>query len=102
MRPIPKFFITALIAFCWSSLASADPHSPGRSIEPSRFAKITNLQLDAAFESFVSRGNRVVLYGLAGPSTMDCSSKAVSAGLETCVVTSSGPPISMPAALAQH
>ena len=102
MRPIPKILFSALIALSWSSLASADPQDQGQSLDSSQFAIVTNVQLDTVFERFVARGSQPLLYGLTGPTTMDCSNDAVQAGLETCVVTSSGPSMSMPAALAQH
>ena len=102
MRPIPKILFMALMALCWSSLASADPQNQGQSLDSSQFAAVTSLQLDMAFERFATLGSKPGFQGLMGPTTMDCSSDAIQAGLETCVVTSSGPSLSMPAALAQH
>lgn len=102
MRPIPRILFMALIALCWSSLASADPQDQGQSLDASRFAAVTNLQLDMVFERFATLGSNPRFHGLMGPTTMDCSSDAIQAGLETCVVTSTGPSLSMPAALAQH
>ena len=102
MRPISKILFMALIALCWSSLASADPQNQGQSLDASRFAAVTNLQLDMVFERFATLGSNPGFHGLTGPTAMDCSNDAIRAGLETCVVTSSGPAPSMPAALAQR
>ena len=102
MRPLSRTLLGVLLAFCWGGLATADPHNPIQSLDPSAFRAVTNIQLDTAFERFVSRGSSQPLYGLAGPSSMDCTSPATQDGIETCVVTSSGPTTSIPTALAQY
>jgi hypothetical protein len=91
-----------LLAFCWSGLANANPQDPTQSLNPSVFRAITHMQLDAAFERFVSHGRSGSIYGLSGPSSMSCTAAEMHGGIETCVVTTSGPSKSMPAALAQH
>ena len=103
MRPLSRILFGVLLALCWSGLATADPHDPSQSLDVSAFRAVTNMQLDAAFERFVSRGGGQSLRGLAGPSSMECTNPAMHGGIETCVVRSSSPATStIPAALAQH
>jgi len=102
MPSFSRLIFTALIALCWSGLAAASPDDDSRSLDASTLRAITNIQLDAAFESFVSEGRAHVLHGLAGPSTMSCSVAVTPDGIETCLVTTENPTTTVPAALAQR
>jgi hypothetical protein len=102
MRPLSRILFGVSLALCWSSIATAGPTGPTQSLDPSRFRAITNMQLDIAFERFVSLKNIQPLYGLTGPSSMDCTNAAMEDGIETCVVTTRGPASSMPAVLARR
>lgn len=101
MRPLLRILFCALLALGWSGLAAAGPHGQTQPLDSSAFRAMTQLHLDIAFERFVSRRGSARLYGLAGPSSMDCTNAAMNDGIETCVVTTRGPIASMPAALAQ-
>jgi hypothetical protein len=90
------------LAICWSGAATADPQNPTQSLDPSAFRAVTSLQLDLAFEQFVSLEAIEALHGLAGPSSMDCTSALAHDGIETCTVTTVRLAGSMPAALAQR
>ena len=102
MRFTSCLMFTALMALCWSGLAVANPNDKTSSLDASAFRAVTNLQLDSAFESFVSQGRGQSFYGLAGPSSMECSAAAMQGGIETCVVTTQSPMSAVPAALAQR
>jgi hypothetical protein len=102
MRFISRLMFTALIALCWSGLAVADPNESMPSLDASAFRAVTNMQLDSAFESFVSQGRGQSIHGLAGPSSMNCSAAAMQGEIETCLVTIQSPMSAVPAALAQR
>lgn len=102
MRFISRILIGVSLALCWTGVASADTHDPALSSDPSLFWSVTNVKLDGAFERFVMRESRHSLYGLSGPSSMNCTSAAMSNGIETCVVTTRGRDTSIPAALAHR
>jgi hypothetical protein len=103
MRLISRIIVGTLIAFTWTSLASAETTTTQSSIEPGEFAHATEMRLDDEFEKTVSRASEVVLSGLSGPSSMNCSHAVTMTELETCVVTAEGMPrLAAPAALAQH
>jgi hypothetical protein len=100
MRLTPRILFGALLALCWSGLATANPRDPTESLDPSVFRALTNMQLDAAFETVVSQGSDQTIYRLCGPSSMTCEADGTSDGIETCVVTTIVPSKSMPAARA--
>ena len=102
MRLMPKIIAGTLIAFAWTSLASAET-SAQPSIELGEFAHATEMRLDDEIEKTVSRASDAVLSGLSGPSSMSCSHAVTMTELETCVVTANGSTKSgMPAALAHY
>ena len=102
MRPTLKIIVGALLAFCWSNLAIADPPDPTEPLDPAVLRAISNMQLDATFERFVSQGRDRAIYHLSGPSWMTCESAGMLDGIETCVVTTIDASKSTPAALAQY
>ena len=102
MRPLSRILFGVFLAICWSGVATADPQEPTQSLDPSAFRSVTNLQLDLAFERFVSLEAIGALQGLAGPSSMECTSAATHDGIENCIVTTIRLAASMPAALAQR
>lgn len=102
MRPLSRILFGVSLALCWSGIATAGPTGPTQSLDPSTLRAITTMQLDIAFERFVSFENFQPLHGLTGPSSMDCTNTATQDGIETCVVTTRGPASSMPAALANR
>ncbi len=102
MRPIVRIFFTALIALCWSGLATADTTEPTAQIEPSAIRALLNIDLDHDFESIVLPDSQQRLPGLAGPSSMDCSGAESNGGIETCLVTTTTMASTVPAALTQH
>lgn len=102
MRPLTRIFFGVLLALCCSGLAVADPHDPTQSLDSSTIRRLTLVQLDTAFERSASEGSGMSLYGLGGPSSMDCTSSPLQAGIETCVVTTRRRATSMPAALTQR
>lgn len=105
MRLIFRILSGALIAPCWSGLANADPQAWSQPLDVAAIRAITTVQLDAAFENFVSREYHPSFAGLAGPSAMvcikDCQTAEISEPTEICVVTADGPTRMMPAALAK-
>jgi len=102
MRSLSRILFGVLLALCLSSPAIADPHNSSQSLDPSAFRAVTQMRLDLAFERFVSQGSGYALFGLAGPSSMDCTNAAIHDGIETCIVTTRRPTASIPASLAQH
>ncbi len=102
MRPTSRILFGAFIALCWSGLATANPPDPTTSLDPSVFREVSNIQLDSAFEEFVSQDSGRSIRGLSGPSSMDCDDARTKADIETCVVTTRAPRNPAPAALAQH
>ena len=105
MRLISRIILGTLITFTCTSLASAETTTTQPSIERGEFAHATEMRLDDEFEKTVSRASEVVLSGLSGPSSMNCSHAVTMTELETCVVTAEGMPrlaAPAPAALAQH
>jgi hypothetical protein len=102
MRPLSRILFGVFLALCWCVAATADSQDPVRRLDPSAFRAVTNIQLDLAFERFVLLGNAETLFGLAGPSSMDCTRAAANEGIETCVVTTDRLAKSMPAALANR
>ena len=102
MRPTSQILLAALLALCWSGLAAANQNEPVPSLDPSAFRAIMNMQLDSDVEKVALEGDRQVIHGLAGPSSMDCSHGLTKDDIETCVVTTPGPRTVMPTALAQH
>lgn len=107
MRPQSRLLFGVLLALClsglgWSGLASADPHQPRQSLDSSAFRAVTHIQLDIAFERFASQGIDLLLYSMAGPSSMNCTHTGRRGEIETCVVTTHGLAHSIPAALAQR
>jgi hypothetical protein len=102
MRPTPNIILGALLALCWSGLATANPLDPAQPLDPAVLRAMTNMQLDSAFERFVSQGNHQAIYRLSGPSSMTCESSGMLDGIETCVVTTVAYSKSTRAALAQY
>ena len=104
MRPLIQILSGALFTLCLSigGVAAADPDSEVQPLDSAVFQTVTDMQLDTAFERFVSEGSDRSLPGLSGPSSMDCTDKTIKDGIETCVVTTRAPSNSIPAALAQH
>ena len=102
MRSLSRILFGVFLALCLCGTATADPHDPSQTLDPSVFRTITNLQLDLAFERFVTLGTAETLQGLAGPSSMDCTAAAARGGIETCVVTTARLAASIPAALAHR
>ena len=103
MRPISRILFGVSIALCWSGIATAGPLAPAHSPDPSTLRTITNMQLDIAFERFVSLEENIqTLHGLLGPSSMDCTNAVLNDGIETCVVTTRSHASAMPAALANR
>ena len=102
MRPLIQILSGALLALCIAGVAAADPNSPAEPLDSSVFRTVTSMQLDTAFERFVSQDSDRRLTELSGPSSMDCTEKTIQDGIETCVVTTHAPSNSIPAALAQH
>jgi hypothetical protein len=102
MQPTLKILFGGFLAICWSSLATANPPDPTQSLDPAVLRAITNMQLDSAFERFVSQGSDRAIYHLSGPSSMTCESAGMLDGIETCVVTTMAQSKSRPAALAQY
>ncbi|MAG31184.1 MAG: hypothetical protein CL908_09895 [Deltaproteobacteria bacterium] len=101
MRSLSRLVLVAVLALGWSALASAANLEDNQSIDPTAFAAITDLQLDAAFEVAMSESSSA-LFGLSGPTTMECKGAAGSS-FETCVVRADGMPSSLtPSALARH
>jgi hypothetical protein len=99
MRFTSRLIFAALIALCWSGLAVANPNEPTPSLDTSALRAVTNMQLDSAFERFVSQGRGQTIHGLAGPSSMDCSAALVEDGIETCLVTTQNPVSAVPLSL---
>jgi hypothetical protein len=102
MRSLSRILFGVFLALCLCGTAAADSHDPSQTLDPSVFRTITNLQLDLAFERFVTLGTTETLQGLAGPSSMDCTRPAARDGIETCVVTTARLAASIPAALAHR
>ena len=100
-----RIILGTLITFTCTSLASAETTTTQPSMGRGEFAHATEMRLDDEFEKTVSRASEVVLSGLSGPSSMNCSHAVTMTELETCVVTAEGMPrlaAPAPAALAQH
>ena len=87
MRFTSRILCGTFIALCWTGLAHADPSDTNQRLEPSVLRAVMDMQLDSAFEGVITQSNRQAINMLAGPSSMDCTSSAVAAGIETCVVT---------------
>lgn len=102
MRSLFRIFSGVLLALCCSGLAAADPPGPTQSLDSSMVRTVTNMQLDVAFEKFAYQSRVGSMYGLAGPSSMDCMNNMNRDGIEICVVTTRRHETSTPAALAQH
>lgn len=102
MRPLSRILFGVFLAICWSGIATADPQESTQPLDRSAFRAVTNLQLDLAFEQFVSLEATGTLQSLAGPSSMECTRAATHDGIENCVVTTIRLAASMPAALAQR
>jgi hypothetical protein len=101
MRSLSQILSAVLLALCWSDLALAEPPDASQPLDPAVLATVTDMQLDSAFEKFVSRDKEHSLYALTGPTTMDCRNAPTVNDPETCVVTGSDL-IAPPTALAQH
>ncbi len=105
MQPIFRFLLTALFAMSWTGLAVADTTDSADSLDPSVLRAITNMQLDSVFEETLAtktKEDRRSLHSLAGPTSMDCTNSVMRDGIETCVVSTHGNAVAVPAALAQH
>ena len=102
MKILSRILFIALIALCWTGTAVANADETGPAVDASALRAATNIQLDLAFESFVSQDGGASLNGLAGPSSMVCSRAAMSGGTETCVVTTDQIRTTSPAALAHR
>ena len=101
MKSVSRSILVALIALCWSGLAAANPNDSPSSVDASALRAVTNIQLDLAFESFVSEDGRDALTGLAGPTFMECSGTAMRGEIETCLVTTDRLASTSPASI-QH
>ena len=102
MEPVSRVVFTVLIALFLSGLATADPSDSPAPIDPSVLRAFTFVELDLAFESFVSEDGSNQLTGLAGPTLMECSGSTVSDAAETCLVTVDRLTNPSPAALANR
>ena len=102
MRPLSRILFGVSLALCWSGMATAGSLAPSQPLDPSTLRTITSMQLDLAFERFVSLESIQTLHGLLGPSSMDCTNAALHDGIETCVVTTRSHASVMPAALANR
>lgn len=102
MKSVSRFMFAALIALCWSGIAAANPNDSSPSVDAAALRAVTNIQLDLAFESFVSKDDAAALTGLAGPTTMECSDGAMQDGTEICLVMTDRIENPLPAALAHR
>jgi hypothetical protein len=102
MRPTSQVFI-ALIALVWSSASVAENNiSTPTTLDPAVLSALADLDLDAAFERAAWPISDKVLYGLCGPTTMNCTTDKGRNAIETCEVKAEGVPAPTQASLAQH
>ena len=102
MRLTSPIFI-ALTALTWSIGAVAENNiSTSTTLDPAGLSILTDLNLDAAFERAAWPIADNVLYGLCGPTTMNCMTDAEINAIETCEVKAEGVPASKPTSLAKH
>lgn len=103
MRTNFSVLLIAVLAFGWSSLASAeDPTSDD--LEAKIKSTMSELSLDSVFERVTAPKTTYAFQSLTtGTSTMRCRSAAADVGTETCVVTARADMVaSVPAALSRR
>jgi hypothetical protein len=102
MRSISRVLLGALFALCVGHATIADANDEEATLDAAVFRSLTRLQLDAAFERIAMQRTSGTLYAMLGPSSMNCESASIHDGVETCIVRTTAPRRSAPAALSQN